>query len=210
MITLDLGRSQCNRPECGEFLDKWGKWCLNHEPHPLALMSISKRYKTDFIDGKSRNMINKAKRNYQYTAFNYNDYLDDIFDINTSTPMRQGKVMTPAYLSHPKPIEVPYELCVTTHDYVWLGGFTPTGTLRVYCALAIVGEIGIYNTIIGHAQDKSNGAVNGLIDYTVEYLRYYNPKVKVLNYLDMQNCGIGLHNFKKSVGFSSIKASFVC
>lgn len=206
-MIINLDTPPCIEVPCEPFTLKWSEWCLNH--NRLALLPLSKRYRSDFIDRKSRAMIKKANKEHSFAPFEWNSYLDDIYDINTSTPHRQGKVMTPAYNEYPSLIRIPWSLCESTHSYKHIGAFSPNGTLRAYCALAVIGEIAILNTIIGHYADKSRGLINGLIDYLVTYLLNYHPECKYLNYLDMENCGRGLHDFKHSVGFRSEQVQYV-
>jgi len=206
---IDLGyQFECNTfPDCKAYLEKWSSWCFEHERQPLAILPLWYDYR-NIIDGKSRNMIRKANKYYYYQVFNYNYHLEEIYQINTSLPERQGKPMSPSYLTRPSAIQKPDVLCLTQHRYVFIGGFNAESTLKAYCALAIVGEIGILNTIIGHCDSLSHGIMNGLIDYIVSYLKT-STGVKYLNYLDLINCGPGLKAFKESVGFRSMSCEFV-
>ena len=152
-------------------------------------------------------MVKKANRFFYYQTFNYNHHLEEIFAINTSTPHRQGKPMSLTYLTRPEPIRIPYKLCNTQHRYVFIGGFDDEHTLKAYCALAIVGEIAILNTIIGHCDSLSHGVMNGLISHLNTYL-HSTTGVRYLNYLDLINCLDGLASFKRSVGFRPVQVHF--
>jgi len=203
---ISLGLDCPKERDCLAYIEKWGSWCISRQDLPMAMLPISPRY-NDIIDAKSRNMIVKSARHYYYQVFDYNHHLDEIFAINTSTSHRQGKPMSPAYTTRPEPIRIPYQLCNTQHRYVHLGGFDDSHTLKAYCALAIVGEVAIINTILGHCDALPNGVMNGLIDYINSYLRRFSG-VQYLNYLDMINCGEGLSRFKRSVGFRSMEVHF--
>jgi hypothetical protein len=205
---IDLGyTAKCDTfPDCKGYLEKWGTWCFDHEQAPLAIVSLWYDYRPK-LDRKSRQMITKARKHFFYQVFNYNYHLDEIYQINTSTPSRQGKPMSPAYLTRPTAMSRPYDLCNDNHRYVFIGGFDENSTLKAYCALAVVGEIGILNTIIGHCDSLSYGVMNGLIDYIVSYLKT-TTGAKYLNYLDLINCGPGLKAFKESVGFRSMSCNF--
>ena len=208
IIEIDLGRNKCHYPTCDPFIGKWSEWCKKHEAAPLALLPITADYHDEALDGKSRNMIRKAAKYYYYHTFYYNLHIEDIYRINTSTAERQGKPMTVAYLTKPTPIMVPDDLCNTQHRYVFIGGFNSSDELKAYAALAVVGQIGILNTIIGHVENLSSGIMNGLIDYLVSYLHRTSSCI-YLNYLDMHNCTPGLRAFKDSVGFAPLRVSFV-
>jgi hypothetical protein len=206
-MRLGLGHNCFGGDKCVPYMDKWSEWCYNHEDLPLAMLPIGlSDYRQDILDNKSRNMIVKSKRHFYYMVFNYNMHLDEIYQINTSKLERQGKPMSPGYLKRPESIKVPYDLCNVQHRYVHIGGYDDSA-LKAYCALAIVGEIAILNTIIGHADSLSKGIMNGLIDYIVSYLET-TTGVRYLNYLDMINCAEGLRSFKDSVGFRPIQVFF--
>jgi hypothetical protein len=204
---IKLGSDCISNTDCEAFLTKWGDWCRIHESAPLALLPVTSDYVENTLDRKSRAMIRKARQYYYYQVFNYNYHIEEIYRINTSIDRRQGKAMTAAYLTRPKAIARLDKLCGTKHRYVFIGGFDAEGKLKAYCALAIVGEIAILNTIIGHYDELTYGIMNGLIDYLVSYC-YSTTGCRYLNYLDMINCTTGLRNFKSSVGFQSIKEEF--
>jgi hypothetical protein len=209
MATLDLGFRTClHKPDCKLFMEKWSTFCFEREYKPIAMLDIAPNYRKETLDAKSRNMVVKSKRHFYYQVFQYNYHLEDIYKINTSMPERQGKPMTTAYLTRPVPIGQPYNLCISQHRYVHIGGFTEVGELKGYCALAIVGQIAIINTILGHCDSLTYGVMNGLIDYITSYLKT-TTGVKYLNYLDLTNCGPGLKKFKQSVGFKSVCVNFV-
>jgi len=208
MTTVKLGYEGCdNNIDCKSFMEKWGSWCFERENTPLAMLDTWHNYRETTLNAKSRNMVVKSKRHFFYQVFNYNYHLIEIYDINTSMPERQGKPMTTAYLSKPEPIAVPWRLCVSQHRYVHIGGFDDNNKLKAYCALAIVGELAIINTILGHCDSLSHGVMNGLIDYIVNYLKT-TTGVKFLNYLDLTNCSPGLKSFKESVGFKPMSVNF--
>jgi len=208
MTTIKLGYKGCdNNIDCPYFMEKWGSWCFGREDAPLAMLDTWRDYNTITLNAKSRNMVVKSKRHFFYQVFNYNYHLLEIHDINTSMPERQGKPMSAAYLTKPEPIAVPWRLCVNKHRYVHIGGFNADNRLKAYCALAIVGDVAIINTILGHCDSLSHGVMNGLIDYIVNYLKT-TTGVKFLNYLDLTNCSPGLRAFKESVGFKSVSVKF--
>jgi len=195
--------SKC-APDCGPFLDKWSAWCDNYDGERLALIEVSDEY-FDSLKRKSRQMITKAKRRgYTYDGFNYNDYLQDIYEINTSKIERQNKPMTESYLEYPTP-SAEFAGC-HIHKYFRLGGFKD-GKLYAYCAVAVVNELAILNTIIGHADALTDGVMNGLINFLVKVC--YVERVRYLNYLTIENSGESLQGFKRRVGFESYEVRFV-
>jgi hypothetical protein len=64
--------------------------------HPIALLSIPATYDAylSSVGQKTRNMIRRArKEGFSFHDFAWNDYLDDIYAINTSKAMRSSGVM---------------------------------------------------------------------------------------------------------------------
>jgi hypothetical protein len=171
------------------------------------MLPVSLSYMPNTLDAKSRNMVRKSQKlNYVFKAFKYNDYLEDIYEVNISKSVRQGRPMTAGYLTPPPAIGYVDKLCYK-HQYMWFGMFDQNDTLRSYCALALVNEIAIINTIIGHGEYLPDGIMNGLIHGMVMYC--LTTPVEYMNYLTLEDCGPGLRRFKESVGFESMRVSFV-
>lgn len=205
-MEIDLGWVCPNRPDCAPFIDKWDEWAYPRQGEILAMLPLEGDYMDKTLDAKSRNMVRKANKYYYYTTFNYNSRLNEIYEINTSTPHRQGKPMTVAYTSRPQPSSQ-WDLCNSIHRYTFIGGFNEDGVLRAYCALAILGDIAIINQILGHVDHLPNGIMNGLMAYMVAYLQR-STKCTYINYLDLTSCSVGLAKFKLSVGFEPLVVTF--
>lgn len=208
MTTIELKFAHCPSAFfCGDFHQKWGDWCWTRQHQELALCLVTDKYRKSVLDDKSRNMVKKSGQHFNYFKFNHNSYLDDMFEINTSKPVRQGKRMSPGYLEKPQPIILSHKLCRTVHNEIWLGAFDSKDKLRAYSHLAIIGELAIINRIIGHGDYLKFGVMNGLVDRMVSLLDE-ESNAKWINYLDLINCGEGLRRFKKSVGFQTHKVNF--
>ena len=205
-LTLSMGTDCTPRPDCVPFVDRWATWCSVRNGATLAMLPITSDYMQQTLDAKSRNMVRKASKHYYYHKFSYNNRLIDIYDMNTSTPHRQGKAMTAAYTTKPKPTSE-WDLCGLRHRHIFLGGFNSEGRLRAYCNLAVVGDIAIINQILGHVDDLGDGIMNGLIHYIVDFLCKWT-RVTHLNYLDLVSCSVGLARFKCSVGFEPNEVYF--
>ena len=117
---------------------------------------------------------------YTFSEFSKQNYIEDIHEIHTSSPERQGKPMRDAYLI---PVEemggapkgwnpLPYNPC----DEHWvrfygafesapgrkLGGVEVGYRLRAYIAMKRIGSLGIYSMIIGHGDHLRSGVMGGL------------------------------------------------
>jgi hypothetical protein len=196
-IRVDLvGATASCGPDCASFLETWTDWWASKSCRPLALLDCSPGYRGR-LQAKSRNMLSKADRLYTYRLIDRNDHLDEIYAINTSTPVRQGRPMTDAYQEPPRP-STSASLC-TVHRDEWHGCFDHDGHLRAYARLEVLNEIGILNTIIGDR--AAGGAMNGLIAHLAE-----TAGVRWINYLRMPSATTTLTDFKRRVGFEEVSA----
>jgi hypothetical protein len=209
-ILIDIGKAidpiQCGN-DCKAFVDRWDYWCADHHRNRLALIDVRKpnEYFHKVLDAKSRNMIRKCtKTGYTFRPFTYNNYLDAMYQINTSKEIRQGKPMSEKYRVRPEPIVKDYELC-EMHKHIWWGGFKDQ-ELLAYCNLVVLKDIAIINTILGHDKALTYGIMNGLINRLVWVSK--TTGVKYLNYLDLENCSKSMRRFKESVGFESYRVEF--
>src|ERR1043166_2031830 len=95
-------------PDCPAFLRKWTSWWrVKAAEGPLAILECGPDY-MDRVGGKSRNMVRKAERLYEYRHFVYNDYLAEIKSVNSSKRARQGRAMTGWYTRDPEPVRRSY------------------------------------------------------------------------------------------------------
>jgi hypothetical protein len=150
------------------------------------------------IGDKSRNMIKKAvKNNFIFSEFNWNEYLSDIYEINTSIDVRQGKLMSDSYKIFPRVYEE--EFC-KKFDVKHIGIFL-NEKLVAYAELHIYKEITFVNRILGHYEYLKYGIMNYLI--YAAYKNCHENNVKFLLYISMKNIiKNSLSAFKKRVGFS--------
>jgi len=132
-------------------------------------------------------------RGYQLKIIDRNQYLDDIYEINTSSPIRQGKQMEPVY--HIKPTH--YE---SNPDYLYFGVVDAKGKLHAYCWVMAAGEVAMVITLLGHHQTLNDGTMYLLITRIVEKL-FTIPTVKYFTYDTYFGASEGLRQFKEKNGF---------
>lgn len=161
---------------------------------PIAIIKIPNTIK-DYeskIGVKSRNMIKKAtKNNFIYKKFQWNEHLDDIFEINTSTSKRQGRDMDTSYKNYPKKVDI--------SDNIYIGIFNDE-KLVAYIELYVYEDFGMINRILGHYAYLKFGIMNlALYGLVAECISSEN--IKYINYLTMANKDNPLSSFKKRVGF---------
>ena len=118
--------------------------------HPLALLSIPATYDAylSSVGQKTRNMIRRArKEGFSFHDFAWNDYLDDIYTINTSKAVRSSGVMRGWYNEPVRPRLDP-ENEMPFRKYV--GAFKGS-QLCGYLHLVVAGDNVFFRHIIGHA-----------------------------------------------------------
>lgn len=174
--------------------------------YPAAIIKIPNtiEYYLKEIGAKSRNMNTKAiKYGVWCETFNYNEHLEEIFKINTSSDFRQGRKMDFAYREFPKKISDEYK---QIFNIVHIGAKididnTGKGLIVGYVELYVYGNFAMINRILGHKEYLKCGIMNLLIKACVEYAIESNS-IKYINYLSMLNKDKNsLSAFKERVGF---------
>lgn len=217
MIDLDLGGC------CPDFSYQWQKW-LTQLRNPAAFLSVcqDEQYMQN-VGSKARNMCRKGAKTFFGCRFDYNNHLEDMYRINRSMPIRQGKPMTQGYREMPEPISNSWDEDCDHHKRVWLGvfknGIFVSESMGAYCQLVVCGNLAIVNRIIGDPVANSLGAMSVLVRYINEWCgtpigghftsrtdyTHSKPKgIEYVNYLDMK-CSQSLAAFKKHVGFRELE-----
>ena len=190
---------------------KWMTWFLNglngrvvgntiKTPNGIAVLMISSGDDyLQLVGPKTRNMIRKAtKLKYTSRIFDSGDFLSDIKDIWTSTPIRSGQPMSSAYSDEPARFE---ESFGCSSHYTFGFGVFQGSALVAYAKIAKLGEIGIVVQVLGHKDYLKDGIMNLLFSDLQTFL--YKSGVAKLLYLRMKSSTTNLESFKKHVGFSS-------
>ena len=174
---------------------------------PLAILDLAGGHEQywERIGPKGRNMVRKAeKQGYSFALFNWNDHLDDIFEINTSMEQRGGKPMTEWYRSRPSTSSS--EINCREQQYRYYGAFKDQ--LYAYLVLVVCGHFGIINMILGHGEHLRAGIMNGLFNFVVRDLAS-SGQVRYVNYLTLRGGRQSLESFKHHVGFEERSAVFL-
>lgn len=163
--------------------------------HPLALLPIPATPEAylDAVGPKTRNVIRKAGRTgYEFREFDWNDHLEEIYEVNTSSEIRRGRPMEGWYA---EPVE-PREMSEHRRYY----GAFKGGRLYGYLHVAVCGDFAFVRHFIGHAEHLTNGIMNGLILTSVERYAGDSP-VKWLKYGPFVDDTDSLNVFKRHAGF---------
>ncbi|MEN6373149.1 MAG: hypothetical protein ABFD75_00030 [Smithella sp.] len=148
--------------------------------YPLALLSIPSTHDEylKMVGEDTRRKIRRAeKEGYHFGEFDWNDYLDDIFNINTSKNVRSGGVMHGWYR---EPVKPRYHNSEEQYFKKYYGIFKDQ-SLIAYLHLSLCGDFGFFKHIIGHADHLKSGVMYYLLSCAVrEYVGH--PYVKWFNY----------------------------
>ena len=167
--------------------------------YPIAIIKIPKNIDSylKLIGAKSRNMNKKAEKNgIECRLFEWNNYLEDIYNINTSSHIRQGRKMDNTYLQYPKKVN---NEDIKDFKIRYIGAFKDA-ILVGYIELYIYGNFAMTNRILGHKEFLKYGVMNLMVKKCVEY--GIDNGLEYINYLTMLNReNNSLSAFKYRVGF---------
>ena len=144
----------------------------------------------------ARKRADRAERlGYRFAEIKREEYDNDIFEINTSLDMRQGRPMSAAYRERVHYLPLPESAC-EHHAIKTYGVINDRGTLVAYLWLYRSGELALVSSILGHgeylADDimyllfqgvlEAQGSLGGYFVYNradsgTEGLRYFKSKL---------------------------------
>lgn len=163
---------------------KWGD-AINH-------FSATKR-------STLRQSIKRGYMSREITWAMRDAYLQDIFNINTSKQIRQGKPLSDHYQEQPKPI-TGRKTC--DHHYgTFIGCFGSDGHLRAYITTNFCGDLAAASQIMGHGDHLHDGI---MVNIWHEFVRLSIERgIKVIVYSRWDDGFDGLKSWKRSVGMRS-------
>jgi len=144
-----------------------------------------------------------SKRGYQFVEIDRNNYIDDIYEINTSTEIRQGKRMSNAYLSK-------IEKYNNESNYRYFGVLNNEKKLVSYCNIAFYGEFALVVALLGHKKYLNDGIMYlMMIEVNKILFEEYKPKgYKYVMYDTFFGASKGLKNFKKKLGYKPYRVKW--
>ena len=144
-----------------------------------------------------------AKRNYTFVKINRNDYIDDIYEINTSTEQRQGKPMGEGYLQKVNSYK-------NEANYRYFGVVNSENRLVAYCNIAFYGEFALIVTLLGHKNYLNDGIMYLMIvEFNKIMFEEYKQKgYKYIMYDTFFGASEGLKRFKKRLKYQPYKVKW--
>ncbi len=148
-----------------------------------------------------RQKVRRAvKLGYEFAAFEFDEYLDDVYEINTSKGERQGRPMTQAYRERPQPRGRSAEQPCPRHRTGWFGVFRE-GKLFAYAKVPQCGEMMLFSMILGHGDHMEDGLMNLLVYEAVKWHREQAGTSYAVYFLHDSGT-TGLQFFKRKMGFA--------
>ena len=147
-----------------------------------------------------RKVRHAMKLGYKFAPFEFNDYIDDVYEINTSKAERQGRPMTQSYRERPAPRGRSPEQPCRRHRNGWYGVFRD-GRLCAYTNVPQCGEMLLFSTILGHGDHMDDGIMYLLIFEVVKWHHERSGTSYAVYYL-MDSGTEGLQFFKRKMGFA--------
>jgi hypothetical protein len=214
-LTISLLRADTPEPACIELPDQfYEKFTAPHPRHPehgayqngcsiLVLPDTFEAYWEGGAGYGTRRKVRKAlKEGYTFGLIERDEYLDDIFAINTSLPERQGREMTEGYRSRPGPYGPLPRYSCPKHQLLTYG-VIKDGHLVAYTWLYQIGEMCLFSTILGHGDHLNAGVMYLLIAETLRDL-IPTASTRYAMYNMHQSGTEGLRFFKEQMGFRSV------
>ena len=155
-------------------------------------------YFSHHIRSAERALIRKAEKNgFVCKQINYDDYLDEILEINTSKTTRQGGEMTSDYTHVEKRDAILSLVDAKVYNF---GCFSETGKLVAYYTFEKITNFYHVAKGIGHSDYLKYGIMNALFAYSVSQLSTGNGKVKYVIYGTCTEKAEAIFRFKRNVG----------
>jgi len=172
----------------------------------IALLVVPDDPETQWWGAQSsrwmRSKVNRARRlGYEFAPFEHDDYIDDIYAINTSLRERQGRPMTANFFERPEPRgPLPAEQPCPRHREGWYGVFRD-GHLYAYIHAYQIGEVTFTPNLLAHGDHLAAGIMSMLL-YETTLLHHRISKTSYVYYYYYEGGGTeGLRFFKEKMGY---------
>ncbi|GAA6174010.1 hypothetical protein NBRC116592_36800 [Colwellia sp. KU-HH00111] len=153
------------------------------------------------IESSGHRNVKKANRiGYTFQRINFNDHLDEIWDIRKSTTVRQGKLSDDFINNKPDKITDP-ESNSLVHGFPYFGVFDENHVLVAYAGCFLAGDVIELSHFYGHAEHQKNGVVPLLITSIAKVAIEEHPTVKFFMYGGLIGASTSLKRFKKKFNF---------
>lgn len=211
-LTISFRRGDTPDPACTQLADElYEKFTAPHAREPwkgayqdgasiLVLPATYEEYWEGPAGYGTRRKVRKAlKSGYTFGLIDRDQYLDDIFAINTSLEERQGRPMREPYRQRPDPYGPLPDYSCPRHQ-IRTYGVTKDGHLVAYTWVYQVGEMCLFATILGHGEHLDAGVMYLLIAEALRDLMATAGTRYAMYNMHLSGTE-GLRFFKEQMGF---------
>lgn len=145
-------------------------------------------------------------RGYTAAALAWEDWQQDMFEINTSTDRRQGRPMSAAYMRRQTYSPLPEYPC-DRHAIRTTGVWAPSGHLVAYLAMYRCGDLALVSQILGHHGHLENEIMFLLFRKALS--RELGRGLGVVVYNRHDSGGEGLRWHKERFGFEEREVAWL-
>jgi hypothetical protein len=158
----------------------------------------------DYLDSIARRKLvgelarRARKRGYRLAEIDRNQFIDDIYAINASIKVRQGRVMAPSYATR-----VPHY--TDLENYRYYGMLDTGGRLVAYCEVGLYGNFALFSRLLGYR--NNDGVMHLMLSEILS--RLIDEKIVRFVMYDMYfGASEGLRNFKTMLGFQPYRVRY--
>lgn len=218
-VNLMYKLTKDNDPFYGMVTKKFYNMCNSYHPkykvipryrYGIAIMSLTKTWSEYFksLSGPAQRNYRKALKNEcVFKRIEYNDYLDDIYDIIHSTDIRQGEMRVNNSDNYMIPNNDP-KSNTTYHDYPYFGVLLNNKLVAIGSCL-IAGEYAELTTVYGNVKYQQLGIVPFMVINAVRMLIEEYTNVKYFGYDTYFGARVGMRRFKRKMLFSPFKVRWI-
>lgn len=205
-IPLNL-EADCGYGQCSELAWRFQRQLRTAQySRGVSLMAVPRSLEEWRQDHRTaRKRADRAQRlGYRFDAVDNSKFSDDIYAINTSLPVRQGRPMADGYTRRIERGPLPVYLCERhrTHTYGVLQG----ERLRAYLTLHRCGDLALVSMILGHGDHLRDDIMYLLFAGVVER----HAGTGGFFYYNRHDSGTdGLVYFKERLGFRARDVEWV-
>jgi len=175
----------------------------------VAMLKLPDTFE-EYLRGAGKTFLRHQQRlalsaGYYFDSITAVDHLDEILSIHSSRPVRQGQPISPAYLDRSELSKY------FSGAAVVFAVRDRSGIVRAYAHTLMLGEVAIFDRLMGHGEHLKNGIMYLLVSEAVraicERKAGFNSPQWVM-YDMMLGAGEGLRFFKERLGFQPYYVSW--
>lgn len=180
---------------------------IKHKTHAVALLNIEKfDTSLDYLNSiRGKNSAGYFARRaenagYRFTEIDPNQLKDEIFEINTSAPVRHNKKMPESYTDK--------NMTYPVNEFIKYFGVFKGNKLVAYLYLRDIGDIWHINRLLGHIDFLKDGIMYLLLVKTISSIIENKRLARYVLYDTFLGSTDGLTLYKKRIGFSPYRVKW--